>query len=483
VTAGWSYTYDLLQRLISSATSSGSRSYTYDEFGNLTSIGETTIPVDIATNRLKMGTSNDYQYNDQGNLTHEPMTSTWTRRMRYDPMNRMVAAWSTGTAAPTDVYAFAYDQAGERVLRYRMDGGQVQEATYFLRDEAGNVLTELLWAPTSPGSSEGAWTRMKDYVYHGRVPIVRVEPGGSARHYITLVTDHLGSTRSEIFDASIDSTWYQSIDLWPYGELVSHPGVTLEKHLFTAHEREFVGEATGICSLEEIDYMHQRYYSNTEARFFRIDPLGGSVGNSQTWNRYSYVLNSPTRFIDPYGLAETICPDGPDGECYTGMVVDVTAEDPARSRAPLPSSSMLEFFFRVDQWYQDFEKKNREFDRRNEEIVRFEVWPIGPRGRATGLRRLKPVNMPGWRKIKIEMVHIAERHMVGGSRVGPTSTLFPEMMSAKQVEGAIRQAYRFGKRLHSQGMRVVVRGEAGGLTIDMWVNRVTKTIETAYPKL
>jgi YD repeat-containing protein len=94
VTAGWSYTYDLLQRL-ASATSVGSRTYTYLDFGNLTSIGGTTIPVDIATNRLSNGTTNDYQYDNQGNLTNEPMTSTWTRRMRYDPMNRLVAAWST----------------------------------------------------------------------------------------------------------------------------------------------------------------------------------------------------------------------------------------------------------------------------------------------------------------------------------------------------------------------------------------------------
>lgn len=41
---------------------------------------------------------------------------------------------------------------------------------------------------------------MKDSVYIGRVPIVRIEsPGGSARHYISLVT--LGSTRTEILDA------------------------------------------------------------------------------------------------------------------------------------------------------------------------------------------------------------------------------------------------------------------------------------------
>jgi RHS repeat-associated protein len=216
-------------------------------------------------------------------------------------MNRLVAAWSTGTEAPSDVYAFAYDQAGERVLKYRMADGQVQEATYFLRDEAGNVLTELLWAPTSPGASEGAWTRMKDYVYHGRVPIVRVEPGGSARHYVTLVTDHLGSTRSEVFDASSIDPWYQSIDLWPYGEIVDHPGATLEKHLFTAHEREFVGDTSGVCSLEDMDYMHARYYSPHSGRFLSLDSFRGSVGLSQVWNRYTYVQSNPVSFVDPSG--------------------------------------------------------------------------------------------------------------------------------------------------------------------------------------
>jgi len=59
--------------------------------------------------------------------------------------------------------------------------------------------------------------------------------------------------------------------------------------------------------------------------------------------------------------------------------------------------------------------------------------------------------------------------------------LFPESMSRTQVERAVRQAYRFGKKVGSQGDRALVRGQHDGLTIEMWVNRVTKTIETAYP--
>ena len=46
----------------------------------------------------------------------------------------------------------------------------------------------------------------------------------------------------------------------------------------------------------------------------------------------------------------------------------------------------------------------------------------------------------------------------------------------------IRTAYSNAKKLKTQGDRVKLRGTAqDGTVIDMWVNTVTKTIETAYP--
>jgi uncharacterized protein RhaS with RHS repeats len=47
--------------------------------------------------------------------------------------------------------------------------------------------------------------------------------------------------------------------------------------------------------------MHARYYSAGLGRFLSVDPVGGSVGRSQSWNRYSYVLNNPIRALDPNG--------------------------------------------------------------------------------------------------------------------------------------------------------------------------------------
>jgi RHS repeat-associated protein len=301
VTDGWSYQYDALSRLQSATTgTSNTRQHTYDDFGNMISIGGQSIDVSPVTNRLSAaGTA----YDNRGNLIAEPIAANWVRHSRYDLFNRQVAAWSTGSAAPADVYGFAYDQAGERVLRYRVESGAVQEASFFIRDEGGNVLSEFLWSPQGGGDS-GEWTRMMDTAYLGRTPIVRMDTTfGGERRYATLVTDHLASVRAEIYDATSSNPSYSSIDYWPFGEFVSYPGTLETHHLFTGHEREFIGSASGVNTLEGLDYMHARYYNHTLGRFMSVDPVRGSVGSSQSWNRYSYVMNSPLVLVDPQGLA------------------------------------------------------------------------------------------------------------------------------------------------------------------------------------
>lgn len=41
-----------------------------------------------------------------------------------------------------------------------------------------------------------------------------------------------------------------------------------------------------------------------EARFLSVDPKGGQVGSSQSWNRYTYVQNNPVNLVDPTGMRE-----------------------------------------------------------------------------------------------------------------------------------------------------------------------------------
>ena len=98
----------------------------------------------------------------------------------------------------------------------------------------------------------------------------------------------------------------------------------------------------------------------------------------------------------------------------------------------------------------------------------------------------KAVNLPSWKKVDIWMDHIASGHTGNGWRTGckgSNKSLFPEGMTKQQIETAIRQAYRNGKKVRTQNATtVIVRGEHQGLKLEMFVNTESKIIETAYPK-
>jgi RHS repeat-associated protein len=91
-----------------------------------------------------------------------------------------------------------------------------------------------------------------------------------------------------------------------YGEEFSGARTSDEKLLFTGHERD----KNGMGTVDDLDYMHARYYGPQLGRFLSADPVLGRASRPQSWNRYSYGGNSPLRFVDPDGratvFAETI---------------------------------------------------------------------------------------------------------------------------------------------------------------------------------
>lgn len=70
-----------------------------------------------------------------------------------------------------------------------------------------------------------------------------------------------------------------------------------------------------------LEFAQARYYNPTHGRFTSVDPLTASatIRNPQSFNRYTYVLNSPYKFADPLGLISSTtgacgqhCPNGED---------------------------------------------------------------------------------------------------------------------------------------------------------------------------
>jgi RHS repeat-associated protein len=156
--------------------------------------------------------------------------------------------------------------------------------------------------------------------FQGRIDEVRVYnralsasevtalPGGSSSSSTQinwLVPDHLGTPRI-ILDQTGSFANVKRHDYLPFGEelpagiggrtaamgYVAGDGV---RQQFTQIDRDV---ETGL------DYFINRYYASAQGRFTSADPLlsSGETGNPQTWNRYGYVLNNPTRLVDRYGL-------------------------------------------------------------------------------------------------------------------------------------------------------------------------------------
>ncbi len=94
---------------------------------------------------------------------------------------------------------------------------------------------------------------------------------------------------------------------YPYGECRNSTGDLGTDKLFTGQRLDDTG----------LYYYGARYYDPTIGRFISADPVIKSL-NPQNFNRYSYVLNNPLKYIDPPGYVWTTFGTSTiDGRTYT----------------------------------------------------------------------------------------------------------------------------------------------------------------------
>lgn len=91
------------------------------------------------------------------------------------------------------------------------------------------------------------------------------------------------------------------------------------------------GSLTLVETEDSTDFMHARYYSPNLGRFMSVDPVGGTIGSSQSWNRYSYVLNNPLNLVDPTGMMNDV-PNTMSGNAFGKKPLMQPAQTPEGER-------------------------------------------------------------------------------------------------------------------------------------------------------
>ncbi|HKQ53665.1 MAG TPA: RHS repeat-associated core domain-containing protein [Pyrinomonadaceae bacterium] len=266
------YQYDALNRLKDMSEVGGlAQSYEYDQFGNRAVasgfVGDPRTPqqlsaYDPATNRLRAK-----EYDKNGNITRDAIGQGHS--YQYDGENRLYSL-------DGGVARYSYDGQGQRV-KVVTPGGTL----LLVRNIRGEVVAEYGGPP--PVGAGGT-----SYVTSDGVGTPRVITG-------TNISDAGGGIKARH-------------DYLPFGEeLVQRSdGQRNTTQGYVASDDNVRQKFLGLERDKEsgLDLLGARYYSSTQGRFMTVDPLtsSGTVGNPQSWNRYTYGFNNPIVFADPSGL-------------------------------------------------------------------------------------------------------------------------------------------------------------------------------------
>jgi len=298
-TLGVAYTYDAAGNPVERRGPDSGQSdvYRYDADGRL--IGERSgAAIDIGygyrpggdrAQRVVNGTTEAYAYGQAGRLetaaserfTHDP-NGNITRRETisgataygWDEEGRLLQADTAGA-----VTRFGYAPNGERVSRRDRSGA----VTRFVYDRS-NLLEEL--------GEDGSLRALYVHAPGLDRPLAMIRDGqvffyhADALGTVLFLTDAAGRVA-----ASYDTDAFGNV---LKAEVAAGSRAAANPFIFTG--REYDAEL-------KLYYFRARYYDPALGRFLSVDPLPGTLNSPGSLNRYAYVLNAPTRYVDPMGTA------------------------------------------------------------------------------------------------------------------------------------------------------------------------------------
>lgn len=341
---GW---LNSIQSGMGGGTSLQNNAYLFDKLGNLTQRQDNA-----------QGLTENFYYDNLYRLDYSQLNSVTNLDLSYDVLGNIATKSDVGTytyhatkkhrvTGVTGGYTFAYDNNGNATsglgatvtwdpynypTAITVDSGTYSQFWYDANHSRWKQQSSYLGSSDTTiyiGGLMEKWlvsgyTAYRHYIDAGgsKVVYMRWSSGENEIYYTS--KDHLGSM-DVVTDAWGDpvvggsfaafggrraTDWsdeYPSNDEYDLYYLTDPRG-------FTGHEH-----------LDNLDLVHMngRVYAPWLGKFLSPDPYITEPGNTQNYNRYSYVYNNPLRFIDPSGF---------DGEQSEETLEEVLIQTKARGK-------------------------------------------------------------------------------------------------------------------------------------------------------
>ena len=296
-----SFTYDELDRLTGSSISGGpsgvshsSKSYGYDDLGNITSKSDV----------------GSYSYVGCGGRPHAVCSAGGTN-YSYDANGSMLSGVNGGTVTQVGYTSFNksnYMQKGNYAVTFNYDADR--RRNYKSRIQSGSLNLQTYYVGINGSGAKvfeqevSSATGTKDihYIYGaGGQAVATHITEGAAKKTEYFHRDHLGSVALVTNDAGLQVSAV-SFDAWG-----ARRNENWSDNSTGAGLESITGNIgfTGQETIEEIGLIHMngRIYDPRLGKFLSADPLIQAPYNSQSYNRYSYVMNNPLSLIDPSGYS------------------------------------------------------------------------------------------------------------------------------------------------------------------------------------
>ena len=242
-------------------------------------------------------------------------------------------------------------------------------------------------------------------------------------------------------------------DAWGYSTISYESGVAsstkwfLNDHCVFRYRGYYYDTETGFY------YLQSRYYNPAWGRFLNADDC--LYNNILGFNLYTYCYNNSVNYIDPYGKNAVEVLDW-----WQNIAVAIALIEPTIiGEIILIVGGVILAGTIIVNVAESTECDSNEID------------------------------LPDESEVEVDVDHVMKYHHPSGGK-GPRKDKFPWELTAPTIERMIREAYKNAITNYpdsvmkvQQGIKYYIKGKAeDGQIIYIWINIITKIIETAFPK-